>query len=298
MTGASAAVTGAFGGDASANANANADTNTNANANANANEYAWLGDLGNEQYKDGKTYTDLATQKGWKDPSGAVREYANMEKILGEKSNAVVIPTDKSSDADWEAFLGRLRPADKAAYKIEGLGNDGLQDKSVEWFYKAGITPKQAQMLASDFKAFLDESSAMDDTTFGENSRKDMEALKTSWGKDFDDNMVLVAQGASYAAKNFGITAENAGAVERAIGTKNLLTMLQTYGKLTGEATLPTDGNNSDDNVTDPKTAIAKINQLKGDPEWRAKVAGGKLSTTEVKMWENLHKIAYPEVKQ
>lgn len=89
--------------------------------------------------------------KVFKDVAGLAKSYVNAQKMLG--ADKVIIPNEKSSEADWNAFyqkLGRPDAADK--YEIKGPDGKPVENDIVKSFksvaFEAGLSPKQVAKLA------------------------------------------------------------------------------------------------------------------------------------------------------
>ena len=147
----------------------------------------------------------------FKTVDGALKSYANLEKMLGN-SNKVAVPGENASKEEVALFRAKIGVPEKAdGYKIakpEGIPDElwgadrvgayqakahelGLTAKQAE-----GLAQWQAEQLGGDVKANQAALTAHRDATVAE--------LKKEWGGNFDANVALAEKGAAAA----GLTAD------------------------------------------------------------------------------------------
>lgn len=117
------------------------------------------------------------------------QDFDNAQKLIGKKT----IPSEDDPQEKWDDFYKALgRPDEHTAYefeKLEGVNyNEDIANKTKEIFHKAGLTPKQAAMIQSEYDKMVQEfqpSSEEIDRQFDELASKAFgnekdEALKKS----------------------------------------------------------------------------------------------------------------------
>lgn len=151
-----------------------------------------------------KSHTSL---QDIKDVAGLAKTYIDTAAMVGK--DKLVIPGDDATDEERSAFYSRLgRPAGASDYELtlpkdgpQGLQADkDLEAKMRDWFYKAGMSQKQAQQ-------FYDEWNGLQAARFQEQQRKATEAqqkweqkLGEMYGTDVDTKKQIAAQ----AVRQFG----------------------------------------------------------------------------------------------
>ena len=154
-------------------------------------EDGWLDRLPDE-YKDSKQMLG-----NLKNPDSMAKSLINAQRLLGKKSEAVLIPNEKSPPEEWAEFNSRRgvpESADKYPTTIEGLKAqpDPTVIKSFnELAHKTAMTPAQ-QQEAVKFYAEI-ESKRSEVAT--QQKQAELQAMQKdlvdSWGEKFDQNKVL-----------------------------------------------------------------------------------------------------------
>lgn len=108
------------------------------------NDRSWLESLPD----DIKSDPSLAV---YKDVGGLAKAYVNAQKLIG--ANKVVIPTDKSTEEEWNAFYQKLgRPENPDKYDIKAPDGKPIDPNATKGFrdvaFKLGLSPKQVAGLA------------------------------------------------------------------------------------------------------------------------------------------------------
>ena len=118
------------------------------------------------------------------------KSYVNAQKMVG--SDKVAIPGNWATDEDWEQVYTKLgRPTDPSEYELE-LGENANEDFT-DWFrqaaHGAGLSPRQAQKLASQYEEFTGGIKTQTEASL-EQHRSEVETeLRKEYGKDFEDKM-------------------------------------------------------------------------------------------------------------
>ncbi|OWT68083.1 MULTISPECIES: hypothetical protein [unclassified Achromobacter] len=235
-----------------------------------------------------ETVRGFAETKNWKSPQDAVKSYQNLEKIVGAKANALVLPGDDANQDDWNAFYDKVgRPATPDAYTIpDTLKEDEAMKAFLPVAHHLGFTAKQmegvTQFLASNAEASAVSSAA----AMSAKSEEDMAALRAEHqGIKFDAFM----EHSRRAMRTLGMGKEDLVNLESKLGTKGMMTLLGNIGASYGE-TPYIDGEERSNGVMSPEAARIEIDQLRKDQNWMKAWAQG--DSDKVAKMNKLHKFA------
>lgn len=267
-----------------------------------------LGDGGSGGAQDGGAggtgdapwYSTLPTEqhayiqnKGWKDQAAAVDSYINLEKLMGadRAGRTVTLPTDKSTPEEIAAFHTKLGVPDKAeGYEIKiAEGVDPTFSKMMAAAMKdAGIPKGAGEKLAAVYQ----QQEAAATTAFLAQSDADMRALQTEWGADFDAKLETAGRGAAALGLKDRALRDK---LERAVGTKTLLTWAHMVGEMTSEhggPRLGSDGSKSATFTLTKESAQAKVEALTKDSEFQSRLQSPNAKVRDKAMieWEEAHK--------
>jgi len=246
----------------------------------------WYSTLPTEQHA-------LIQTKGWKDAGAVVESYTNLEKLLGadRAGRTVTIPTDKSTPEEIAAFHTKLGVPDKAeGYEIKiAEGVDPTFSKMMAAAMKdAGIPKGAGEKLAAVYQ----QQEAAATTAFLAQSDADMRALQTEWGADFDAKLETAGRGAAALGLKDRALRDK---LERAVGTKTLLTWAHMVGEMTSEhggPRLGSDGSKSATFTLTKESAQAKVEALTKDSEFQSRLQSPNAKVRDKAMieWEEAHK--------
>ncbi len=254
--------------------------------------------MGNGSWFDRLTPEDRtrAESKGWKadtDPSILFDSYKNLESLMGadKAGRTLVLPKDESDTAALDAIFSKLgKPDAPDKYEIplpEGV-DPTLANTFKDVFHKANLTTSQAKTVSEAYQALeLDEAKKHQDFV-----KRDTDALKADWGAKFDGNLE-VARAAQKAA---GLAPEDVQALEGSIGPAKFLMVMEFFGRNYVDGSPPAQGGRDAPSFsqTTPAAAQAKIDQLRSDPNFMARMAHGDPKIREAAMMEmnELSKVA------
>lgn len=156
--------------------NNNIDTNTN-------NNNEWLP----EEYREDKTFSKF------EDVSSLAKSYKELQGLIGKKGGA--IPTDESSDDDWNNFyksLGVPESAEEYKFstdeelKLPDYFSDDTMTKLYQTAFKeANLTPKQAQTLWNIRNKWIADEITADQAKVAAAENE----LKKDWGDNFESEL-------------------------------------------------------------------------------------------------------------
>lgn len=207
-------------------------------------------------YKSDLPAEDVATM--------ALQSYNSLEKLFGadKAGRTVQLPKDESDTAALDAIFDRLgRPKDANGYEIK---IDGADEKFLGtakgWFHKAGLLPKQAQMVAELYRAAeLDSVRKVQ-----QDHATEIEGLEREWGPQFEQKVEV----GKAAAKAAGMPEEDIKAAEAVWGPAKAAKYFEFFGRNYVEAQPPGAENRTQTPgfaQHTPATAKAKMDALYGD---------------------------------
>lgn len=228
-----------------------------------------------------------------------VEAHRNAEKMMGGPTNELIrIPKPDAPAADWDAYHAKLgRP--EGADKYELAVTDANKDRAAAFAqaaFKAGVPKDKAQALwkeQTDFDAKLGTDA---DSRRKADLTNEIEAIKTSWGKDFDAKKIVAQRAVEAYAKANGQNPDEARAsFEASIndpGFSAAWNMFLFFGQRMGEDKFIPGGLQPSSLYT-KESALARITDLKADAVWVDKF--NKRDANTLAEYRALVKIAYPE---
>ena len=242
----------------------------------------WFGAL------DGETQGWLEN-KGWTAEDGLtqmVRAHRSLEGMMGR--DKVVWPKDAQDKQAWGEIHRRMGvPSSWEDYGLAPVGPDGKPDAAVDRsyadgmaqvFHKLGIGKETATALASEHATLQAALTAADNEAFQRSSAQDFDALRRDWGGE-SDQRIAAAQRASRA---FGLEPAVMGKIERAIGTRAMVSLLSEIGTAISEDRGTGAGGFGAGGWLTPEAANARLVELRGDQDWtRRYFAGDKSAIAE-----------------
>lgn len=231
--------------------------------------------------------------KSWKSPKDVVESYRNLEKLMNtDRSGTVRLPTEDDDEKAVSDFYSKLgRPDDENGY---GLSLPEGEDTWVlDWFkgeaHKNGLTKKQAEALFESWNSLLESRNTEATQNLEMKLQADLDDLKREWGQAYDSKI----KAGQNAARRFGFTENELSAIEKTIGSKELLKRMSEIGGSLGEHHFERGSGQADFMMT-PAQAQAKIAQLKEDKEFAQKYTAGSKAAQE--QMKQLMSFAYPDM--
>lgn len=223
-----------------------------------------------------------------------VKGFRNAEKFVGAPADKLVrIPDwDKADKVELDQVYSKLgRPNDPKEYNIPIP--DGQPGDMADWarnvFHEAGLSKRQAEMVASKWNE-LGANLSQHDTQAKQQGWKDQEAkLRTEWGNAYDKNDSIAAR----TIDSLGLKENQLAALRDSLGFDGAMKMLASIGEKLGEADFVSGEGSSSNGPMTPAQAVSRIAQLRGDKEWVTKYVAGNVEVRNE--MERLMKMAYPE---
>lgn len=234
----------------------------------------------------------LIQNKGWKDPIDAISSYSNLEKLLGadKAGRGLVLPKEDADASEWGKVYDRLgRPTTPDGYKLPVPDGDTGEFAKVAAgkFHELGLTARQAEQLADWYNQQAGGMQQQSTQQLLVQSEQEMAALEGEWGQEYDANI----EASRRAVREFGFNQDELDAMERGLGTANMMKKFAEIGKRLGESQF-VEGKNSGNFGMSPEAARVRISALKQDPDWTAKYLGGNADAKAE--LERLMKVGYP----
>ncbi len=238
----------------------------------------------------------FVNERGWKSPKDQLTSYRNLEKLTGVPPEQIIkLPKDLADPSMGEVWTRLGKPASAADYKLEAIaGSDAELSKIASgWFHEANAPASVATKVVQKWNEHVAELNKKATADFKAKTDAEALALKAQWGAKHDTNVEI----AKTAAKAFGITEQQLGALESAMGFAGVHKFLHSIGSKLGEAEFVQGGGKpSEFSGMTVEGAKAKITELKKDnnfiARWNSKdpVVKGE-ARAEMARYE---KVAYP----
>lgn len=260
-------------------------TNTGA-GNANGQAAPWFSTF---QTPENRGY---AESKGFKDAESVVESYRNLEKLHGVPKEKLLRLPDKLDDdkALSEIYnkLGRPEKADGYEVKVPEGADPEFGNWAKGLFHEAGLTKRQGDSIAAKWNermaGALKAHQDAEDAAF--NSQ--VENLKKEWGAAYDQNLGQ----AKKLATAMGLDEEQAEKMSRVVGVDGFFKMIHglqaKFGIKLDEAGFKGEGGQGFGQILSPEGARARINELKSDKEFTARLHNG--DTAARAEWDRVHR--------
>lgn len=218
--------------------------------------------LGSDAKPEISTYVQ---SKGFKGPAALAEAYINAERALSSRQFEVPKAEDQAGWAKIKAAMGVPEAADK--YELGDVGK-GLKPEAVkEWggvFHQLGLTNDQAAKLVGHVTAQAEAQQAQAHEAYVQASEQAAERMKSEMGEKWPAFHDLAMRGFAHARQALKLTDDKIDALERAIGTREMLALAHLIGESKVEAGyVAADGQHR--GVTKDQ-ARAQMSALKGDP--------------------------------
>lgn len=165
---------------------------------------------------------DSPMKDKFKNVESLVRSYSELEKKIGHKRT--VIPTESSTEEEWNEFYADLRPENPTDYDdvLEDLVSDDQKKTLGETFYANGLSKRQAKAIVGEISKTLntrfnsdygqeDFDKAMEE--FGDNKQMLTDEIDQIFGTDFvksstdapNKTIAMLAKAIQYEQKKYAV---------------------------------------------------------------------------------------------
>jgi hypothetical protein len=230
-----------------------------------------------------------ADTKAWVENKGfhkqnveaVVKSYRALEQFTGKKAETMVeVPVTDDPEA-WGKLYTRLgRPEAPDKYEMTMPAGE-TSDQVLQWsrkaFFDAGLTAKQAKMIAEGWNKLNEDYTADITTATSQKIAQDQAELDKAWGVAKQKNEV-VARG---AAVKLGLDEAKIAAMASAVGLKATMEMLYKVGDLMGEQQFIEGNGTGFNGMMTPAQARVKEQDLMLDPNFRKMFLSGNKEAVE-----------------
>ncbi len=212
------------------------------------------------------------------DVPNLAKSYVHAQTMIGKKG--VIVPTDKSSDEDWDSFYKAIGRPEKDKYEIEVPKDKNVNPEIIGAFkeiaHKAGILPKQAKAVVEWFTGFEENIIAGRRVEQENQTKAGLDALKKEWGQGYDKEVAT----ARLAVKEVGGEDFAKFLDESGLGNQPaIIKAMAKFGKLLGEDKLR--GAVEGRMGKTPAEIQTEINDLTSDPSYADPTHGKHKATVE-----------------
>jgi len=241
-----------------------------------------------DSFEDGEL-KGYVQNKGWKDPSELAVGYKNLEKLLGGEK----LPMPKGAD-DTEGWgrvydaLGRPKSAEEYKLPLPTGDDGGFAKVASSWMHEAGLNQKQAEIIASKWNEYMQTTEGQQTQQSAQKVEQDLTSLKSEWGQAWDENINLGKR----AAQTFGLDEAKLSAMEKGLGTGEMLKLMAQIGRGLTEHNYE-GGNTPQGFGMTPAAAKERISALQADRDFSTKYLSGN-ADAQAEM-KRLMAIAFPD---
>jgi hypothetical protein len=208
--------------------------------------------------------------KGWKSSADILTSYQKLESVIG--ADKVVLPKDGDVEGE-KAFRAKMGVPDTADKYDLKLPTDATVDQEFigvakGWMHEAGLTPRQAQIVAAKWVEYSGVATAGAATAAEQAAEQEMLAFEKEAGNKSDEYKAAAQRAFRIAAKPVGLDGEDSAKIVAAIGANKAMKLFSFFGSMAAEARY-VDGTTGGFGGFTPEAALARMNQLKNDSAWR-----------------------------
>lgn len=208
-----------------------------------------------------------------------------------DKDRILVVPKADAPEAEKNAYYEKLgRPQKPEEYDFKDIKfPDGTElDDNFSGFlrsaaFKANVSKDGAQQIAREMVQYLDK---IDQAEAAENSAKlvaEKEALKKSWGPNFEANEFVANQGFKKITEAGGLSPEQAATALKAlgdhVGAGATAKFLHAAGIAFGEHKYVANGTQGNQGIMSREQASARMAELKNDASWVKAFSSGDVKS-------------------
>lgn len=218
--------------------------------------------------------------------------YRGAEQKLGLPADQVLrLPGANAKPEDWAPVWTRLgRPEKPEGYEIKAPEGDSGEflKQATTWFHEIGVPKGMAQALAGKWNEYVGAQTAAAEGRWNQRFDTEMAELAKEWGADFNKNKDLAGR----VERALGLSHEQLGGIERALGPKAYQQFLARWGTKLGEQSFQ-GGEGQKQFALSAAAAQSRIAELSKDEVFTKKLQGGDADAKAE--WTRLHQVAYPE---
>jgi hypothetical protein len=250
-------------------------------------DFSWLGEGAKpevQQYVQGK---------GFKSAAALAEAYQNAEKALSSRSFEPPKPEDAAGWAKIKAAMGVPEAPDK--YDLGEAGKALKPEALQQWspvFHQLGLSNEQASKLIAQTTEMATKAQAVQEEAYVKQTEATAERMKLEYGDKWPAFHDIASRGFNVIKQQLKLDDGKVDALERALGTRELLSLAHMIGEAKVEAGfVASDGQHRAMTRDQAKQAIAgfKGNSEKYAALTRADHPGHAAALSE---WTQLRRIA------
>jgi len=223
-------------------------------------DLSWLGDGAKpevQQYVQGK---------GFKSAAALAEAYQNAEKALSSRSFEPPKPEDTAGWAKIKAAMGVPEAPDK--YDLGEVGKSLKPEALQQWspvFHQLGLSNEQASKLVAQTTEMATKAQAVQEEAYVKQTEATAERMKLEYGDKWPAFHDIASRGFNVIKQQLKLDDTKVDALERALGTRELLSLAHMIGEAKVEAGfVASDGQHR---AMTKDQARQAINGFKGNPE-------------------------------
>ena len=172
---------------------------------------------------------DYIDKKGFKTPADLLKSYRELERAFSSK---ISLPKDGDKKALDKLYSRLGMPQDCACFDVVFADEDKEDGEAFKQVcLENHILPQSAQAIYDWFVKHRDELIERNETSWAENSLREMEEMKRTWGTRAQRNWELMKRGVRMFCDDENTVAE----IEKAIGTKRMMEVFCRLGEAISE---------------------------------------------------------------
>jgi hypothetical protein len=250
-------------------------------------DLSWLGDGAKpevQQYVQGK---------GFKSAAALAEAYQNAEKALSSRSFEPPKPEDTAGWAKIKAAMGVPEAPDK--YDLGEAGKALKPEALQQWapvFHQLGLSNEQAAKLVAQTTEMATKAQAVQEEAYVKQTETVAERMKLEYGDKWPAFHDIASRGFNVIKQQLKLDDTKVDALERALGTRELLSLAHMIGEAKVEAGfVASDGQHRAMTKDQARQAIAGF---KGNPEKYAALmkADHPNHAAALSEWTQLRRIA------
>lgn len=223
--------------------------------------------------------------------STLTKSYRELERHIGAPPDQILRMPKKDAPVDEiKAFRERLgMPKEAKDYDFTTIkGADGnpisasLDGSLRAAAHKAGLAKEAATEIAAAVQRQLDADRAQEKTLKEGKLAEERAKLDADWGTNKDFNRLKAMEG----ARRLGISPEAVDLLEQQIGYSAVMNAMRKIGIGTSEDNFIERGDGSGGTPTTAAGAQSRLNELKADKAWSAKLMAKDTAT--IREWQTL----------
>ncbi len=223
-------------------------------------DLSWLGDGAKpevQQYVQGK---------GFKSAAALAEAYQNAEKALSSRSFEPPKPEDTAGWAKIKAAMGVPEAPDK--YDLGEVGKSLKPEALQQWapvFHQLGLSNEQASKLIAQTTEMATKAQVVQEEAYVKQTEATAERMKLEYGDKWPAFHDIASRGFNVIKQQLKLDDTKVDALERALGTRELLSLAHMIGEAKVEAGfVASDGQHRAMTKDQARQAIAGF---KGNPE-------------------------------